>query len=286
MSVHRKFIIPVFAASILLSACGGGTAEDVKDEIENVDGTSDAETEEVDFILPQPITLASQLKESGLPYVEGKANPTSNEGKYSKKIDQLVNLGVYSTDLAYCAINGKAQEARNYLTSIQKLGSAVGLESVFADKDLISRFDKNLGNPGELENLIYEIQERSDVYMEDNDLRYLAAVQFAGAWVEGMYLGIDNARSKKDIGLALVEQMSLLKNIIIGLKANPVKDDPRLNDLIAKYEDVLNTYHNFAAVKAVGGNVNTQVPELSETEFAKLAAKITTLRNNIVSPSK
>ncbi len=286
MSVHRKFIIPVFTASLLLSACGGGSSEDVKDEIENVDGSVESETEEVDFILPQPITLASQLKESGLPYVEGKANLTSNEGNYSKKIDQLVNLGVYSTDLAYCAINGKTQEARNYLTTIQKLGSAVGLESVFADKDLIARFDKNLGNPGELENLIYEIQERSDVYMEDNDLRYLAAVQFAGAWAEGMYLGIDNSRTKKDIGLALVEQMSLLKNIVIGLKANPVKDDKRLNELIAKFEDVLATYQGFASVKSVGGNVNTQVPELSEAEFGKLSAKITALRNNIVSPSK
>jgi hypothetical protein len=285
MSVHRKFIIPVFTASMLLSACGG-SSEEVKDEIEKTNETSTDESEEVDFILPQPITLASQLKESGLPYVAGKANPTTNESKYSKKIDQLVNLGVYSTDLAYCAINNKSQEARNYLTVIQKLGNSVGLESVFADKDLINRFDKNLGNPGELENLIYEIQERSDIYMEDNDLRYLAAVQFAGAWIEGMYLGIDNARTKEDIGLAIVEQMSLLKNIIIGLKANPVKDDARLNDLIAKYEVVLTTYQGFASVKAVGGNVNTEVPQLSKEEFDKLAEKITTLRNNVVSPSK
>ncbi len=278
--------IPIVAGVLFLSACGGEEA--ANNDQPTVDVTVDDETASVDedFILPQPISLAHAFKNAGLTYVSGKTNPVSNKDKYSKKIDQLLNLGVYSTDLAYCAINNKTQEAREYLSAVQSLGSKVGLESVFSDKTIIEKFDKNLGNQSALEELIYDIQDKSDAYLQDNDLRYLAAVEFAGAWAEGMYLGIDDTRKNvKNVSIAIVDQMTLLRNTIKGLESHPSKDE-RLKAVIGMFQDVLDTYEGFETVKKANKNANFKAPELTVEEFDTLSGKIVSLRNGIVSPAQ
>lgn len=281
----KQFTIPAVAALMLLSSCGGESTEKEQQKVE-VTVEDQAVSDDNDFILPQPITLANALKNAGLTYTAGKANPVDNKDKYLKKIDQLLNLGVYSTDLAYCAINNKTQEARDYLSAIQSLGTKVGMESVFSDKALIEKFDKNLGNTEALEELIYEMQDKSDAYLQDNDLKYLAAVEFAGAWAEGMYLGVDDTRKKQsDMSVAIVDQMSLLRNTIKGLENHPSKD-ARLQEVIGSFKDVLTTYENFASVKKANANKNFSTPVLTDDEFNRLASKIVSLRNGIVSPAQ
>lgn len=278
-----NYAIPLFAFCLFLTSCGGGENK-VKETTDVAEEMLDSD--ETDYVLPQPISLANAFKSAGLTYVNGKTNPTSKENDYTLKIDQLLNLGIYSTDLAYCAINDKTQEAREYLVAVQSLGSKVGLESVFSDKELIERFDKNLGDQGELENLIYDIQDKSDEYMQDNDLKYLGDIHFAGAWIEGMYLGIDDSRKKGDLGTALVDQMALLKNILKGFKSHPAQEDKRLKEVIGLYEEILTTYEGFSSVKSTAENINTQTPELSSEEFDRLAAVIKKVRENVVKPGK
>ncbi len=280
-----KTIFPAAFIALFLSACGGNNEQN---NVASIDSEAQTETvsEDNDYVLPQPITLANAFKEAGLKFQDGKANPTSKVDAYSMKIDQLLNLGVYSTDLAYCAINGKAQEAREYLSVIQKLGGKVGLESVFSDKELIEKFDKELSNPEQLEDLIYDIQDRTDVYMENNDLKYLGDIQFAGAWIEGMYLGIDQTKERLEVGKTLVEQMSLLKNILKGFKSHPAQEDVRLKEIIGLYEKILTTYQGLESVKKVGNNINVETPKLTEDEFAALANKVVAARNNVVKPGK
>lgn len=285
MMLKLNYFLPALTLSLFLASCGGGESEKKEPSIVDA-GTDSKESAEQEYVLPQPITLANAFKAAGLKYQAGKTNPAKNEGNYALKIDQLMNLGVYSTDLAYCAINGKSQEARGYLAVIQKLGARVGLESVFSDKELIAEFDKELGNPEALENLIYEIQEKTDAYMEDNDLKYLGDIQFAGAWVEGMYLGIDNTKEKSEIGKALVEQMSLLKNIIKGFKSHPAQEDVRLKEVTALYEGILTTYESQPSVKKASRNINLETPVLTEAEYLALAKEVRKVRDNIVKPGK
>ena len=280
-----NYFVPAIALSLSLSSCGGGETE--KEDVATVETTDESnDSSDDDYVLPPPISIANAFQDAGLPYVAGKTNPVASADKYSVKLDQLMNLGVYSTDMAYCAINSKSQEAREYLVVIQKMGSKVGLESVFSDKELISKFDKGLGDVEALKDLIYDIQDKSDQYMENNDLKYLGAIQFSGAWIEGMYLGIDNEKDKEDIGKLLVEQMSLLKNIIKGFKSHPAQEDARLKEVIRMYEGILNTYEGMASVKKVSKNINRETPELSDAEYQSLANEVKKVRSNIVKPGK
>lgn len=286
MSTKIQVSIPILSAALLLSSCSGGDKPAKQKAEITAEVFDEKAVENNDYVLPQPITLAQAFKTAGLTYISGKTNPTSKKDSYSLKIDQLLNLGVYSTDLAYCAINNKSQEAHDYLSAIQNLGSKVGLESVFSDKTMIEKFDKNLGNSNALEELIYEIQEKSDAYLEDNDLRYIAAVEFAGAWAEGMYLGIDDSRKKlSTMGVAIVDQMTLLKNTIKGLKTHP-SQDARLQEVINSFQQVLDTYSALESVKKATQNNNFKSPVLTAAEFEQIAKSITALRNGIVSPAQ
>jgi hypothetical protein len=280
-----NYFVPAFALTLSLTSCGGGESD--KKAAVTIETTEESTmSSDDDYVLPQPITLANAFKDAGLKYVAGKTNPTTSIDKYSVKIDQLINLGVYSTDLAYCAINSKTQEAREYLVAVQKLGSKVGLESVFSDKEMINKFDKSLGDVNALEDLIYDIQDKSDEYMQNNDLKYLGDIQFAGAWIEGLYLGIDNSADKTDVGKSLVEQMSLLKNIIKGIKSHPAQEDMRLKDILKMYERILSFYENMDSVKKVSKNLNIETPQLTEKEYQSLAKEVKMVRDNIVKPGK
>jgi hypothetical protein len=281
MSTKLNYLV-VFSAFFLFSCKGESEKKEVKVEVETENKFN---SEEFDFVLPQPISLAKAFQASGINYKANLANPSSNKGKYSSKVKQLLNLGVYSTDLAYCAINGKAQEARGYLKAIQELGNSVGLKPVFSDKKLAEKFDKSLDNMEAIEDLIYDIQERSEEYMEDNDVRYLAVVQFSGSWTEGMYLGVKNYEEQKDndkISITLIDQISLLKNIIKGIKTYPTSDET-LTQVISKLSDILSTYENFETVKKANESSTFVSPKLSDSELQILSDKIKDLRNYIVS---
>jgi hypothetical protein len=279
-----KISLLVFISLIVLSSCKSSTEENKKEVNVEADTENKFNSEEYDFVLPQPISLAKAFQASGLTYKTNVANPAKDKSKYSTKVKQLLNLGVYSTDLAYCAINGKSQEAREYLKVIQELGNEVGLKPVISDKKLAAKFDKNLDNIEAVEDLIYDIQESSEQYMEDNDVRYLAVVQFAGSWAEGMYLGIIDFESKKDndkITVTLIDQINLLKNIIKGIKTYPTSDET-LTQLSSKLEAISSAYDNFESVKLAGKSETFVTPKLTDSELSTLASKVKELRSFIV----
>ncbi|MCE3295309.1 MAG: hypothetical protein K0R65_1023 [Crocinitomicaceae bacterium] len=278
-----KYTFLLVSAGLSLVSCGGNEDKDGKTAKVVVETDNNFNSEEYDFVLPQPISLAKAFQAAGLKYTPGATNPASNKQNYQSKVKQLLNLGVYSTDLAYSAINEKSQEAREYLKAIQELGNGVGLKPVFSDKKIIEKFDKNLNNMEVIEDLIYDIQERSEEYMDDNDIRYLSVVQFAGAWVEGMYLGIKDIEQNPDSNLpvTIVDQINLLKNIVKGLKTYPTSDEV-LSNVIKKLEDIQATYDNFASVKTAMESSTFVSPKLTPEEFRNLAAKIKDLRTYIV----
>lgn len=269
----------------ILFSCSGNEANSEKINQETETEVIDSyDSEDEDFVLPPFMSVAKSFQAAGLEFIPGKTNPIQHKKEYSLKVKQLLNMGVYSTDLAYCALNGKTQDAREYLKVIQELGNEVGLGSVFSDKAMLEKFDKNLNNQVASEEFIYELQEKSEDYLQDNDMKYIAAVQFTGAWVEGMYLGTDKALSSQDdkISEVIADQMYLLENTIKGLKSYP---DPNqlLNEIIASLQETREMYQDLKTVKAAGNNPNVKVPALSKADLELLALQIGKIRTKIVS---
>lgn len=238
------------------------------------------ESERFEFILPQPFALITSFEEVGLTYHPDRTNPVENVSEYTTRGDQLINFGVYSADLIYCIINEQPQQSILYFNAMKTLAEKFGMGAVFTENELAIEIEKNITNRSTLEGLLIDVHERSQEYLEDNQLKYLSAIQFSGAWVEGMYLAsFDFISGKSDVGPKLIDQMSLLKNTIIGLQMYEDRDveiDAILNELKA-FEAI---YANFDSVKSATVN---EKPTLTKQEIKIIAEKIAAIRNLIIS---
>jgi hypothetical protein len=278
-----KLIAVISGIGLLFSCNENEPTEKLKtQQVTEIDSMYESADE--DFVLPPFLSIAKSFKNAGLVYAKGKTNPVENSKNYELKIKRLLNMGIYSTDLAYCSLNDKNQEAREYLKVIQELANEVGLGSVFQDQALLDRFDQSLEKREDLEGFIYDLQERSEMYLQDNELRHIATVQFAGAWIEGMYLGVGNAvkyPNEKVTGV-LTDQMYLVKNMIRGLESYP-DPTPELKEIIAGLTKILTTYEAFESVKNKPKNPNLKAVLISQEELKVLLTEVVKVRTNIVS---
>lgn len=289
----NKLVLNLFtvsAASLLLS-CGGENQDDTNEL--NVVDTTEAVTDEdfedlfespeVDYHLPSPLQVASIFKKSGLDYNSDATNKTDIVDNYTGELKQMLNFGVYSADMAYCVLNEQSNEGRKYLQVITDLAEKIGMEAVFENKDLMDRFDTNIEDKDSIEILMIDIHERTESYMDENDMQHQQAVHFAGAWTEGMYLGVydfENNPEKEGVGTQIAEQMSILGNIIKGLN-DPKNAGMDIEWLIADMENIQNTFDEFKSVNDYYEDPDAEELVLTAEENDVLSELIKTLRNKI-----
>jgi len=239
-------------------------------------------SDDYEFIPPSPLQIASIFKKAGLEYMQGLPNSTENADDYNSKFQQSLNFGVYSSDLAYCVENEKYDEASQYLKVIRKLGSKIGLETVFQNEDIIKRFENNIGKYDSIVDLLIYVQENTDSYIEDNGMDDLSVIYFTGAWVEGMYLGAKTLNDENNnLGILLSEQMTIAEILIGGIKHIKEKSDDiyGLQDYIT---DIVDTYDNLESIKKYGDEIDYIDVELTNEEVQLISNKIIELRENLI----
>lgn len=283
-----KIAVFALASTMFLGSCGGGEPEDVN--VVDVDTTEEDidvdifESPDVDYHLPSPLQVASIFKKSGLAYNSGVTNSADNVDKYTDEQKQMLNFGVYSADMAYCVLNEQSNEGRKYLGVITQLAGEIGMEAVFANEDLMDRFDANIEDKDSIEILMIDIHERTEEYMEENDMQHNSAVHFAGAWTEGMYLGVydfEHNGDKDGLGAQITEQMAILGNIIKGLK-DPKNDGMDLAWVISDLEKIQSTFDSFDSVVDYYEDETAEELVLADGEYEELGGLIKELREKIV----
>lgn len=274
----------LFFFTFLLHSCVSDNvpnteAKGEKRAIIKVDKTDVFTSDEYEFVLPQPFALAANYQEAGLTYDEERMNPIGSVTKYKTKGKQILNFGVYSTDLVYSILNERPQTSMEYFQVLEKLAEFMGMSSIFASDSLKNKIELNIANRDVLENLLIDLHERSQEYLEDNDLRRLAAIQFSGAWVEAIYLAsFDfNDEITPIICAKIDDQMSLLDNAIFALESFE-KDDDDLNLVLDELVALQETYAAFPTVI----NPLDGIPQLSGEEMQMLKDKIQSIRKLIV----
>ena len=282
--MKNKFIL-FLSCVALFTSCSDEDATNASEK-KKVTGTIEVETDDVfasadyEFVLPRPFALAANFQEAGMKYDASRTNPTENVSNYNSKGAQLINFGVYSTDLVYNIMNEKPQQTMKYFLTIKDLAEKFGMGSIFTEDDLALEIEKNIADREMMEELLIEVHERSQEYLDDNDMRYLAAIQFAGAWIEGMYL-VSFDLTEQDVnvvGPKLIDQMTLLKNTIHALEVYPHRDDA-INQVLEALKTLQDNYNNFGSVVATGGK---GMPKLTGEEIAQVAQEIQEIRKMVV----
>lgn len=282
--VHK--VILFIAAGMLLLACGDKTQKD-ENESTAINDSVSVETTEINnvfYSLPSPLQIASIFKKSGLKYQDDITTTFKDPSKYTTKLSKSLNLGIYSADLAYCVLNKQNQEAMNYMKLCRQMADKLGIGTVFEERNLSQRFEKNIGNEDSLAYIIAELQMVTDIYLDENEQPEITAIVFSGAWLESLYLGSKLYEKTKDkpMNAKLTEQMTILGSIINALKAVE-KNDPGIPGLIADIQSIKDIYDELPSVKnSAGEDDKEQVITLMDEEVLKLTMKISELRTKFI----
>lgn len=279
------FFIAIVSSVVLLPACksdeqstGDSKNDLVKKAKIEVDTTDVFVSEEYDFMLPQPFALVSSFENIDMEYNSMYMNAPENTAKYTTEGEKLLNFGVYSTDLVYSIIHEQPQASMKYFDAVRTMADKIGMGSIFEQESLADSIEKNIANRDEMEFLLIDVHERSQEYLENNEMRLLAAIQFAGAWTEGMYLATRNAEKADitEISASIHDHMSLSKNVIDGLEAYKDRGED-LDQVLNKIKSVKKDYENLESIKDLKGLpvFSTEELEMIKTSFEELRTLIT-----------
>lgn len=248
------YFLSLAILSTQLYSCGGESTE-TPNEATNSESDFMEETEDdedaPEFFLPSALQIGSVFQRSGLKYVEGIVNNPVNVNNYVTKTEKLLNFGSYSANLSYCVLNNQSQQAMSLLKAVKQLSEDIGLSEIFSSADLIRSFEANLGNQDSIIDIIIKIQERTDNYIDENGLKSIATTIFAGAWIEGMYMGVKatSGEDRERITGRLVEQMTICDNLIKALTYYNKNNDEMIESLIANLTEMRNYYNDIDVIK-------------------------------------
>ena len=111
----------------------------------------------------------------------------------------------------------------------------------------------------------------------------LSVVYFIGAWVEGMYLGVQtlDKETDKNIGILLSEQMGILEILLGGLEHTSEKSDDIL-ELNNSISELLEMYNNLGSIQSSAEFKDNLDIELTEEEIDLISGKIIDIRQSLV----
>jgi hypothetical protein len=274
--MKRDLLLSIFLVSSLsiFIACSSETSEDTKTEDKQLtlQENPPAEDEGFDFFLPSSMQIAHILKKSGVLYVDGLTNDPTKYSQYQTRSKRLLNLGVYTGDLAYCVLNSQTEMGLKYVAALKSLGNDLDLAEVYHSAEALDKIESTMENQDSLISFIINTQEKLNDYAHTNHQLSLLLETFTGAWIETMYIGA-NAENKHPefISKRLAEQLGILENLIMGLEMTESNND-ELDSIIVQLKEFKSTMPEYS------DDFNNN---LSEEEFEILKQKITSIRNNI-----
>jgi len=284
--MKRKLLISLGLLTTLWSCNNQKTAETTAVATDTV-ATEPAHPPKPVYILPSPLQIAHIFKKSGLKYMAGITNPQSNETKYTSNFNQTLNLGVYSADMAYNVLNKQKQGAISYMKLTKSLADEIGMSSVFSDENLMKRFEANIEREDSIMRILAELKGKTDDYISNNERQTTSTLIFSAAWIESMYLASKATEKKKDgkVKSQLLEQMSILENVIKLLQGHNTNNDAALTDWTTQMMSIHDIFNNFAGVKSYTGDREDMDPmelNITDEEINSLVKKIEEIRIKMI----
>lgn len=206
------------------------------------------------FVLPSALQLAYILvKSSGFNYMPDICSPIKSATQFNSHYQMAINLGIYSTDLSYCLINKKTDDATKYLNEVRILSDQLGFGDIFKSNSFVQRFQNNTEVPDSLASLIGELQMGIDTYLEESHQKYINAIAYSGALVESTYIADCVYEKNQGKNSCLPEQMDIMEGLIKLLTKNQSLDN-NIPALITQLKEITALYGSFDEVKNKSGD--------------------------------
>ena len=285
----------IFFSMIFLSCGGNGSSEDVKDSLD-LDDTGiiiQDETDEIIYFLSSPGEIVDVLNQSDLKYKSGLVNDYSKSSNYLMQASQAINLGIYSSDLAYCSYYEELSQAANLFFSVQDLCRKLEV-SYLLNNIVLARVKANLHNPDSIKVLSKEYNKVIYNHFIENDKQNVLILISTGGLVEGLYLAlnsIDKIKAESPLSATIAEQKFAFE--VLRDFAYQQKDDPLVSLIIPDMKKMDEIFSNIKALKkekttvnntkdgkvVIGGSNNLFI---DQAQFNKLKQLISKIRNGYV----
>lgn len=208
----------IFISLISVSSCnssGESEKETIDKEIIDTDASLNTNFDGKIFSIPSPVQTALLIKGSDIPFNQTLLNPISNVSNYSTEFKRALNLGIYGTDLGYTSLYEQKSLSMKYLSAVEKLTSALGLEGAF-DRKFMSRFEKNADKQDSMMVIVADAFRKADNFLKNSNRKTTSSLILTGGWIESLYFACELNREKRNEKIVerIGEQQQTLNTII------------------------------------------------------------------------
>ena len=198
------------------------------------------------FSIPSPVQIAMDLQEGNKPFSPQLLHDPETLESYNSEFSKSLILGIYATDLAYCAVYGNTTQAMKYFSSMKKMADELNA-SYAINESLLERFSNNMDNKDSLLSLASDAFLEIDAYLKDNNNHDVAAIVLAGGWIESMYLQSNCLKSdtSEAMQMKLAENKYTLHHFITLIDKIGTSDD--YWELKEMFEDLNSIYNEISS---------------------------------------
>lgn len=285
--------LAVVAIAASLTSCGGEKTtqtEKSADTVASQPATYEKSVETVLNELPTPSQIPALLESTGAEYNSTLVNSLEKVSSYTTTTGKAaLNLGAYTTDLAYLCVYDKAQDALSYIKTSQKLSQHIGVVQPSSGL-LEKRVERNLSNRDSLISIVNEGVKVGDKYLKENEQHGTAAFVVVGSFIEGLYIATGVAEKyPKDLPKdtrnqvltalvrAVLDQKKPLKDIIVMLNTLPASQE--VDDIKKQLVELEGVFASLNMDEKIKNNKGDLV--LNDEAIAPVTAKVKEIRTKI-----
>lgn len=244
--------------------------------------------------ISSPVEIAALIKDMGVAFSKDFLAPTEFTSNYSTNYSQAFALGVFSADLGYLNMYNKTGSVIDYLTTIKNLADAINVGQYF-DFSTLKRLASNSSNIDSLKYISVHSFNQMDQSLRERKRGNLSALIIAGAWLEGIYITVQVAKTQPDEKLIekIGEQKIILSDLMM-LLASYAKDPIFKNylnefkSIKSKFDEVEITFEQGEPVTVVENGMLTikqtdkSIVNMSDAQLKNISEIVEGVRNRLI----
>jgi uncharacterized protein YneF (UPF0154 family) len=256
--VSLAVVLALFAGTF--SACTGGKKEK-KTEPKIVEETIKEEIEDYSYPISSAFEVTQMLNEIEASYIVGITNDPEKASEYFSEKDRAVNLGIYTSDLAYATTYNQKTDVQDYFKATEKLVRELDMTEAF-EENLPDQIEANLDNNDELVNIITNMFQNAYTSLNEQGRPEVSYLVLSGTVFEGLYLTThiseNTFQNPKIIEAILFQKEPLMK---LEKMMESYKDSEMLSDV---YADIVAINDIYALEEGTTAMTQEQVTKLTD----------------------
>jgi len=293
-------LIPLVLATGCKSGCNRAPGKIDEQEASEIVQRIEA-MKQVYHLCPSPAEMLSVIDFGDMNFNADLLDPVSNADRYLDTKSTTLALGIYATDLAYCAIFGRHEETLNYLEVVRSVSEKARLTGAIED-ELVQHARDNVANLDSLFLMSNEAFINMLFFCERNDRPGTIVLLSAGSFIESLYLAVNLVDDYDNAGYLLqhlTDQKYALENLMVFAESLKGEDE-NVSAVIEDLGPIVRIYEGLEAgsgavtirtqteatseqpKKLVIGGGESSPPTLSAKQFEELRQETIRLRTRLV----